>query len=84
VSHDEIAAQPAAVAERIYRRFGRRFDAAVRDRIERHARAHPKGAHGDHAYQLSDYGLTPEIIRRRFAAYTARFDPLLANGGEAK
>jgi hypothetical protein len=83
VSHDEVAAEPVAVAERIYRRFGRPFAGAARDRIEQYARAHPKGEHGEHVYALDDYGLTPEIVRRRFAAYTDRFGALLTSrGGE--
>jgi hypothetical protein len=76
VSHDEIAAEPVAVAERIYRCFGRPLEGAARERVEGHARAHPKGEHGEHAYQLSDYGLTPDSVRRRFAAYSARFGAL--------
>jgi hypothetical protein len=72
VHHDEIASDPIAVAERIYARFERPFAGAARDAIERHARAHPKGKHGEHEYRLEDYGITRDEVERRFAAYTPR------------
>jgi len=73
VHHDEIAGDPIAVAERIYARFGRPLDRIARDAIEGHARAHPKGEHGEHAYRLEDYGLTSAAVHRRFADYCERF-----------
>ena len=73
VHHDEIARDPNRVARRIYERFGRPLDAAAREAIERHARAHPKGELGEHAYRLEDYGLTTADVYRRFEAYCDRF-----------
>jgi len=73
VTHDEIAGDPLAVVARIYQRFGRLLEPPVRAAIEDYARAHPKGLHGEHAYRLEDYGLTPEMVRERFAAYAVRF-----------
>jgi hypothetical protein len=80
VHHDEIAGDPIAVAVRIYARLGRPLEPAARDAIERHARAHPKGAHGEHVYRLEDYGLTREMVDRRFAAYCERFAPTRGRG----
>ncbi|HKA16468.1 MAG TPA: sulfotransferase [Myxococcota bacterium] len=73
VHHDEIARDPIAVVMRVYARFGRPLEGAVRDAIERYARAHPRGEHGEHAYRLADYGLAPEAVHRRFADYCERF-----------
>jgi hypothetical protein len=73
VHHDEIAGDPLAVAQRVYAHFGRPFEGAARDAISRHARAHPKGQHGEHAYRLEDYGLTPDVVYRRFEIYCDRF-----------
>ncbi len=84
VGHDEIEADPVAVAERIYRCFGRRFDGAVRAAIEGHARTHPKGQHGEHAYRLADYGLTAEAVHRRFETYSARFGEWTESRGGAR
>jgi Sulfotransferase family len=73
VHHDEIAGDPLGVAERIHGCLGRPLAGAARDAIEAHARAHPKGEHGEHRYRLEDYGLTAEVVRRRFSAYQERF-----------
>jgi hypothetical protein len=73
VTHDEIAVDPLRVAERVYARFGRALEPPVRAAIEDHARTHPKGLHGEHAYRLEDYGLTPEVVRERFGEYAVRF-----------
>ncbi|MGH7337079.1 MAG: sulfotransferase family protein, partial [Myxococcota bacterium] len=73
VHHDEVAGDPLAMVERVYARFGRPLDRSAREATSRHARAHPKGEHGVHAYRLEDYGLTPAIVDRRFAAYRDRF-----------
>jgi hypothetical protein len=73
VHHDEIAVDPIAVAERVYARFGRPLAGDARRAIEAHARVHPKGEHGAHVYQLEDYGLTPEMVQRRFASCWERF-----------
>jgi len=72
VHHDEIAGDPIAVAERIYAHFERPLTGAARDAIERHARTHRKGAHGEHEYRLEDYGITRDDVERRFAAYSPR------------
>jgi len=73
VHHDEIAGDPLAVAERVYAGCGRPLAGAARDAIAHHARAHPKGLHGEHDYRLEDYGITRDDVERRFAAYVTRF-----------
>jgi sulfotransferase family protein len=73
VHHDEIAGDPIAVAERVYAGCGSTLAGAARDAIARHARAHPRGLHGEHDYRLEDYGITRDDVERRFAAYTASF-----------
>jgi hypothetical protein len=67
VHHDEIAGDPLAVAERVYAGCGRPLAGAARDAIAHHARAHPKGLHGEHDYRLEDYGITRDEVERRFA-----------------
>jgi hypothetical protein len=73
VQHDAIANDPIGVAERVYAHAGLPLEGAVREALVAHARAHPKGAHGEHRYRLEDYGLTPARVRERFAAYCERF-----------
>ena len=41
--------------------------------FESHVRENPKGRHGSHDYDLESFGLTPEDVRTRFAAYIERF-----------
>ncbi len=33
----------------------------------------PKGKHGKHEYDLAEYGLTREGVRRQFRGYVERF-----------
>jgi hypothetical protein len=73
VHHDAIANDPIGVAEQVYAHAGLPLAGAVREALVAHARAHPKGAHGEHRYRLEDYGLTPARVRERFAAYCERF-----------
>ncbi len=69
VHHDEIAGDPTAVAERLHRHFDEPLDDAARDAVAAYAAAHPKGKHGEHRYQLEDYGLSEHAVRERFAFY---------------
>jgi hypothetical protein len=57
------------------RASGGRSTAPRATAIVGHARAHPKGEHGEHAYRLEDYGLTRDDVERRFADYCERFAP---------
>ncbi len=72
VAHDAITREPMRVVRGIYARFGRPLGAEVQA-LEAHARAHPKGEHGEHAYRLERYGLSAEMVRERFRPYTERF-----------
>jgi hypothetical protein len=39
--------------------------------MQAHVDANPKGKHGKHEYNLAEYGLTREMIGKRFAFYTS-------------
>ena len=43
---------------------------AGRAALQAHIDANPKGKHGKHEYNLDEYGLTRELIEKRFAFYT--------------
>lgn len=73
---DEVR-DPISVCERVYAMHGPELDGATADEFREHAAAHPQHEHGKHAYQLSDYGITPDEVRERFAEYIARFLPYL-------
>lgn len=65
VHFKELVADPAAKVASIYERFGYPADPALADKISAWLKANPSDKHGKHRYQLSDFGLTAEIVRRR-------------------
>jgi hypothetical protein len=66
-------AVPVGSASRIYRHFGLDLGPDVVAALRTHAEANPQGRHGVHRYELEEYGLTQDLVRARFADYTARF-----------
>ena len=73
VDYRELVADPLAAARGVYARFDLPLPASASRALEEHARANPQGRHGAHEYALADYGLTPEAVRQRLAAYVERF-----------
>jgi hypothetical protein len=65
VAYDELIADPVGKALAIYDRFGYRADPALRANMTAWLKAHPSDKHGRHRYQLCDFGLTVEDVRRR-------------------
>ena len=59
-----------ALVERVYRSFDLPLGEQSRAAMQAHIDANPKGKHGRHEYRLEDYGLTREMIDRRFSFYT--------------
>lgn len=69
-SQQEFVDQPMAIVERIYREFDLTMSQQARAAFREHIDANPKGKHGKHDYDLASFGLTREMIARRFAFYT--------------
>ena len=46
---------------------------AASQAFEQQVAANPQGKHGKHEYALEEYGLDPDQVRERFAAYIERF-----------
>ncbi len=74
VSFGPLAADPVATVERAYTRLGLVLDPAGGAAMAKWAAANPRGRHGEHRYQLADFGLDPAAVRARFAFYSKRFD----------
>ena len=74
VSHDEFVDDGMKVVSRIYEHFEMEISDAARSAFAEHIAANPKGKHGVHEYGLEEYGLTPDRVRERFAAYLERFE----------
>ena len=60
--------------ERIYRYFDLDLPPEAEARMRAHVGSHPQGQHGDHEYDLAEFGLTPKAVRARLAAYIDRFE----------
>jgi hypothetical protein len=73
VDYREFVSDPVGSASRIYRHFGLDLGPDVVAALRTHAEANPQGRHGVHRYELEEYGLTQDLVRARFADYTARF-----------
>ena len=69
-SQREFVEHPMGVVERVYDAFGLALTDAARAAMQAHIDANPKGKHGRHEYDLAAYGLSRELIERRFAFYT--------------
>jgi Sulfotransferase family len=74
ISFSELQTDPQGALERGLARIGLPFDDRSRTAVGEWADTHEPGAHGAHSYELSDFGLDPELIRERFAPYYASFD----------
>jgi hypothetical protein len=65
VEYDDLVANPVAMARSIYERFGYPSDPGLDARMADWLRNHPSDRHGRHTYQLSDFGLTENDVKRR-------------------
>lgn len=72
VHHAEFLRDPMGVVRKIYERF----DLALSPEAERRMRAwiaeSPTSRHGEHRYDLTDYGVTAQQVKDRFAPYLER------------
>jgi hypothetical protein len=74
VSFDELQTEPLEALARALGKIGLPFDKESEMAVRRWAQSHEPGSHGTHSYQLTDFGLRPELVHERFAAYYAAFD----------
>lgn len=65
VAFHETVADPVAKALSIYEHFGYRADPRLAEKMSAWLKANPSDKHGKHRYQLSDFGLTEDSVRRR-------------------
>jgi hypothetical protein len=71
--YQDLMRDPVGSIGAVMKHFDLPFSAASADGVGRFVEAHPKGEHGPHRYDPSDFGLEPERLRERFAFYTERF-----------
>ncbi len=73
VAYDALVADPLALVTELYRHFELPLPSGTRAALETHLARHPRGKHGRHEYDLADFGLGEEQVRRRFARYSERW-----------
>lgn len=74
VSFADLQTDPVTTLQNTYESLGLTFTDASLAAVRHWAHAHPPGSRGAHDYDLTDYGLTPEGVRERFADYLVTYD----------
>jgi hypothetical protein len=74
VSFADLQVDPVSALEKSYAQLGLDFTEAARAAVRQWADEHKPGSRGSHAYQLADYGLTPEQVHEPFTEYLATYD----------
>jgi Sulfotransferase family len=74
VLYHEFMADDMGTVERIYGAAGRPLTTDTRAAMARYIADHPRGRHGQVAYDLrADFGVEPDALRERFAFYFEMF-----------
>ena len=68
-----LVSDPLGTVRALYRHFGRTLDPGAAARISGLVQAKPNGGYGTRRSHLEEYGLEPEVERRRYARYMERF-----------
>ena len=73
VSYYDLLRDPIAQLRRIHQRIGIDLDDGKVRRAESYIEANPQHRFGRHAYRLSDFGLSEEIIEEHFSDYREKY-----------
>jgi hypothetical protein len=73
VRFDEFMQDDLAIVRRIYALAGQPFSGESDRAMTRFMDANPRGRHGDVIYDLAQFGIDGDRLRRNFAFYTERF-----------
>ncbi len=74
VAFADLQDDPVGALRAGYASLGLTFSEDSERAVEQWADEHKPGSRGAHDYELSDYGLTPEGVRERFADYLRTYD----------
>ena len=74
VAFADLQTDPVRTLEAVYQTLGLTFTDTTARSVEQWALEHRPGSRGEHNYDLADYGLTPEGVRKRFVEYLATYD----------
>jgi len=73
VSYDRFVVEPMETVRRVYEHFELRLASETAGRMQENVHTNPGRKLGAHTYGLEEYGLTPERVKQRLAAYIDRF-----------
>lgn len=71
--YKDMLIDPLGSVERVFRHFGLDWDTATAETVARHTRENQQHKYGKHRYQISDFGLSADQVRARFAQYPAPY-----------
>ena len=74
LSFADLQVDPVGALATAFEQIGIAFGDASRHAVAGWATSHPPGSHGQHTYELADFGLEPDQVRRRFAPYMDTYD----------
>jgi len=74
IAFADLQSDPVNTLRATYESLGLEFSDTAAGSVERWAVEHKPGTRGAHDYELSDFGLTPEGVRERFAEYLDTYD----------
>jgi hypothetical protein len=69
----DLMRDPLAAIRRVYEQLDLPLPDAIAERMRAYLAAKPRAQHGEHRYDLADFGIDPGRLRARYAAYVERF-----------
>ncbi len=76
VSFEDLNRDPVGAVALSFDKLGLPFAGSSRQAVQAWASAHPRGEGGSHTFELGEFGLSAEGVRRDFAFYLDRFGDL--------
>jgi hypothetical protein len=76
ISFADLQVDPVGALGAALERIGIGFPDASMQAVVGWAESHPPGAHGQHSYDLADFGLRADQVHERFAPYLETYDAL--------
>jgi Sulfotransferase family len=74
VVHGDFHRDPMAILERIYTFIGMEIDDDLRARFAQRIAEKPELQHGEHRYDLVDFGMTADEVREQYGDYVDYYD----------
>lgn len=73
IAYHDLVADPITVAQKLFQHVGIEWTDKHTEMATEYCREHKKNKFGKHQYQLSDYGLSNDLVNDRFSNYMEKF-----------